>query len=159
MPMRILASSELLRGRLTNLGKVTTMGYRSNVRIMTTVEGFRRMCELAWQLATEKGLSDSMVLYPKPDELESLPNKRGYVDDYYDLAETYCCFGWDWVKWYKDFNDVSLVEEVLVKAEVEGIPWQFFRTGEDYEDVENRSSENFYETSLPTLYATLDISY
>ena len=32
------------------------MGYRSDVRVMTNLEGFEKMQEIAWKLAEEKNI-------------------------------------------------------------------------------------------------------
>lgn len=91
--------------------------------------------------------------------LESLPEVSPYIEGFFDLTTDYVCFGWDWIKWYENYRDVSLVEEVLAQAETAGIPWQFFRSGEEYDDIENRNSENFYDSELPVLNVTIEITY
>lgn len=129
------------------------MGYRSDVRIMTTPEGFRQMCERAWVLAEERGWQDYCVLLPKPET--AYENSFAF----FDVSESYICFGYDWIKWYEDYRDVLLVKEALEYVGDAGIPWQFMRDGEDYDDVESDETDNFFEFGLPVLCIHSEITY
>lgn len=129
------------------------MGYRSNIRVMTNLEGFELMQEMAWDIAMGEEIADNMVLFPvigqDPDNFF----------DYYDAQEDYLCFGVDWVKWYDDYEDVALFMDVLEKADEKGVKWQFMRVGEDTDDIEMLSSDNFYDNQIPVMYAHVEIMY
>lgn len=129
------------------------MGYRSVVRVMTTLESFEEMQEIAFEIKERENIAEHMLLIPIPG---SDPES---VFDYYDAQEDYLCFGFDWIKWYDNYKDVSLFMEVLEVANERGVDWQFIRTGEDYDDVENFSSDNFYDNATTVMNITVDISY
>ena len=46
---------------------------------------------------------------------------------------------WDSIKWYDSFDSVFFMERWMNRAESEGIPFEFARCGEEYEDIEIRS--------------------
>jgi hypothetical protein len=116
------------------------MGYSSNVKVLTDLDGFETMQEIAFEIQEREDLEDAYFLFPMqgqdPDEFF----------DYYDVQEDYLCFGFDWVKWYDTYKDVSLFMEILEVANERGVDWQFIRIGESFEDVENLNSDNFYDT-------------
>lgn len=136
-----------------NQRKEMKMGYRSVVRIMTNLEGFEDMQEIAYQMQTENNLS---LEYPKLPEPGADPLK---CFDHYDAQENYLCFGWDWIKWYEEYQDVRFIMDVLEKANEANIAWQFMRLGEDNSDVENISSDSFYDNGLPIMSISVDIAY
>ena len=116
------------------------MGYRSDVRVVTTLEGFENMQEIAFEIAEKKGVANDMVLFPAAGEDPEV------LFSHYDAQEDYLCFGFDCVKWYDDYKDVALFMETLEVANERGIDWQFVRIGEYFEDVENLNSDNFYNS-------------
>ena len=118
------------------------MGYRSDVRVLTDSEGFEKMQDIAWKLAEERNLDKSSVLFPEFGEDSS----RRY--NYYDAQESYLCFGFDFVKWYDGYEDVDLFMDVLKVANKDGVDWQFMRVGEEYDDVEEDCSDNFYGSHI-----------
>lgn len=129
------------------------MGYRSEVRVMTTPEGFKKMQNIAWKLAEEKNVNDDMVLFSKHGQD---PDERF---DYYDAQADYLCFGFDWVKWYDTYKDVSLFMETLEIANQNGIAWQFIRIGEEFEDVETMASDSFYDNPTTVMNVSIEITY
>lgn len=129
------------------------MGYRSNVRVMTDLEGFEKMQDIIWELAKERNLKNDVVLFPEHGQDPDV------VFDYYDAQEDYLCFGYDWVKWYDNYQDVLLIMETLIKADEDGVKWQFMRIGEDYNDVESIESDNFYDNPTAVMSVSVDIVY
>ena len=129
------------------------MGYHSDVRVMTNLEGFEEMREIAWKLAKEKNIDKTHVLLPE------FGQDQDEFFDYYDVQEDYLCFGFDWVKWYDDYNNVSLFMEVLKVVNESGIDWQFMRIGEDDGDIESISSDGFYDSAIPVMRARVEIEY
>lgn len=129
------------------------MGYRSNIRVMTDLEGFEKMCEIAYDIAKEERISNDNVLFPIPG------NDPENFYDYYDAQKEYLCFGIDWVKWYDGYENVDLFMDVLEEANQNGVAWQFIRTGEDYGDVENFSSDNFYDNPFAVMGVSMEITY
>ena len=129
------------------------MGYRSDIRVMTDLEGFEEMQEIAWELKDEKNLSDDVVLFPMQGQ------DPDNFFDYYDAQEDYLCFGLDWVKWYDNFQDVGLFMDTLKVANDNGVKWQFMRVGEEWGDVEEESSDNFYNNPVAVMGVRTEITY
>lgn len=129
------------------------MGYRSNVQVMTTPEGFEKMQDIIWELAKEKNLENDVVLFPEHGQDPEL------FFDMYDAQEDYLTFGFDWVKWYENYTGVSLFMDMLSKANEDGIPWQFIRVGEEDNDIEQFASDNFYDNPPAVMSTQVDIVY
>lgn len=129
------------------------MGYRSNIRVMTTLEGFDKMQDIIWQLAKKKGVDDANVLFSKQGDTSE------NCFDYYDAQENYLCFGFDWLKWYDTYVEVELFMEMLQVANEEGVAWQFIRVGEDCSDIEQLASDKFWDNLSTVMYLRVDIVY
>ena len=129
------------------------MGYRSEVRVMTDTEGFEKMQEIIWKLNEKVNLSPDFVLFPAtgqdPEE----------VFDYYDAQGDYVCFGFEFIKWYDAYKEVALFMNTLKVANDNGINWQFIRVGEECGDIENESSDNFYNSDIPGMGTRVEIVY
>lgn len=105
------------------------MGYRSEVKIATTREGYDRMCEHVDALSEGLGASPLMGSCRKPDFFEE---SGGCV-----------VFGWDYIKWYEGLlADVDNVADALSEIDECGIPYEFCRIGESWDDIEFRASCN-----------------
>ena len=112
------------------------MGYRSDVRIRLTVKDYERMKKqfekeivdiVDYNLFDEKNLD----VYK---ELKNVPCWK-VTDDGEDVEETHDCvfFGWNSVKWYDSYKDVSFIMEFLDECDY----YAFCRIGESCEgDVE-----------------------
>lgn len=118
------------------------MGYRSDVRVMTDLEGFEKMQEIAWDFAKKYNVDKENILFPMPG------NNPSEFYDYYDAQEEYFCFGFDWYKWYEEYVEVSTFMKILFLADNAGVPWQFMRVGEEHDDVENVYSDRFFMSSI-----------
>ena len=122
------------------------MGYRSEIRVVTTFEGFKAMREIAFEIAKKNGIPSVILLFPAP----------GTEKEFYDYCATWgdCfCFGFDWIKWCDNYKYVSLFMDTLKVANERGINWQFVRVGGGSEDIENLSSDNFYDNNFAiTIY-------
>ena len=99
------------------------MGYRSDVRIATTREGYNRICKRVDKL------SEGRDGYP----LIGMKRKPEFVEKEGDSV----VFGWDWIKWYEGmYADVTNVMTALAEIEADGLPYEFCRVGEEYNDIE-----------------------
>lgn len=99
------------------------MGYRSEVRITTTREGYDRMCEFV------DGLSEGRECYPL------MGTKR--QPEFFDEEHESVVFGWDSIKWYEGlFADIDNVVKALGELEESDIPYEFCRIGESWDDIE-----------------------
>lgn len=99
------------------------MGYRSDVRIATTREGYDLMCEHVDFASKGTGCYPLMGSKREPD--------------FFDEEGGCVAFGWDGIKWDVGYyKDVTNVDAALRKLAEAGIPYEFCRVGEEYGDVE-----------------------
>lgn len=102
------------------------MGYRSDVRIATTREGYDMMCDAVDDMGGER------KCHPL------LGSKQ--VPDFFTEHDGCVAFGWDSIKWYEGFYaDVDNVMRALGKLSGSGVPYEFCRAGESYDDIEFES--------------------
>lgn len=135
------------------------MGYVSDIRVMTNLEGFEKMQDRIWDFVDEKDkkgepLNHRQVLFPIPGKD---PQK---FFDFYDAQEDYLCFGFNSIRWYDGTVEVDLFEEMLDSL-VDEVPWQFIRVGEDLGDVQNSTSNTFLdpEYTMPIMYTQTAVKY
>lgn len=124
------------------------MGYRSEVKLITTKEGWSRI-KKAVEDATPEGawLVDDTNIVP-------------VCDGKYVLGE------WSDIKWY-DWGDniIGTFMKELGKLDEVDIPYEFMRVGEDYEDIEylTYTSDDHYEKykDMPNLelHRAIDVYY
>lgn len=121
------------------------MGYRSDVRIVTTKKGFEYL---------EKK-SDEIMARKENDELHSLLND---LDIYEESKNDVVYMGWNGLKWYCDYPEVKIIEDTLTKFPEQDISFRFARMGEDATDYE----ENYYSADdnedLPYPYLNRDFN-
>lgn len=111
------------------------MGYRSEVRIATTREGYDLMCDRIDFISEGH---DSYPLMGSERQPEFFDEENGTV-----------VFGWDNIKWYAGlFCDVTNVVEAMGELEEQEIPYEFCRIGEDWDDIELRTSGENDELAL-----------
>lgn len=99
------------------------MGYRSDVRLITTEEGWQKLKSFASNYLLEKTGTD----------------KYNYLlDEYIDIFEvdgnSVVFVGWNDIKWYESMEDVDAVMKGLEYLEELDIPYRYARLGEDYTD-------------------------
>ena len=105
------------------------MGYRSEVKIATTREGYDQMCERVDALSEDSGTSPLMGSCRKPD--------------FFEESDGCVVFGWDYIKWYEGlFADVSNVADALSEIDERGFPY------ESWDDIEFRASCNNDELAV-----------
>lgn len=99
------------------------MGYRSDVRIATSREGYERICRRVDELSAGRNT------YPL------IGTKR--IPEFYEEQGGSVAFGWDWIKWYEGmYVDVTNVMTALAEIEEACLPYEFCRVGEEYDDIE-----------------------
>lgn len=111
------------------------MGYRSDVRIATTREGYDRICRCVDELSQGSGIEQLIGTKVSPPHFEEY---AGSV-----------VFGWDFVKWYVGaLDDVTNVTKALSELATHGIPYEFCRIGENWDDVEYESCDENWGLAL-----------
>jgi len=102
------------------------MGYRSDVRIVISKEGYEKLKEFVKE-------------YLKDDDeicnlLEECDIKQEGKKQYY--------LGWNYVKWYEDiYKDAESIMEGLNYLRENEYSYRYMRIGESYDDIE----EQFYD--------------
>ena len=124
------------------------MGYRSDVRIITSKKGFNEL---------NKYVKDYLSKLDH-DEYNLLDNLKFKAENDYSVY-----FGWNWVKWYSSYESVDAVESGLQYLKDKDMSFRFARIGESYDDYEEDSyeSENEDEQDLdyPSMIREFDDSY
>lgn len=117
------------------------MGYRSDVRIITSKKGFEELTNFV-----KKYLGEIDCKYNLLDNLQ-INEDRG--DQIY--------FGWDYVKWYEGcegYEDITAIENGLDHLSTKGYGYRFARIGEEYTDYEERCDDGDDEDWLDWIYVT-----
>lgn len=108
------------------------MGYRSQVRVMTSKKGFEELKKFNDKYLQNHEGVNGFKEYSLMDELTL---KEEDNDSVY--------FGWDWVKWYEgSYKAVDAVMEGLNHLEEKDLTYRFARLGEDYDDY----VEQYYDS-------------
>ena len=97
------------------------MGYRSEVYLKTTTEGWIMMKQLNDSI---KEWEDRPLSYSEVHRTTS----GNYKIEFHDI------------KWYDSYKQVQLFTDMLNKYEEEDIPYSFIRIGEEEDDIEHRRS-------------------
>jgi hypothetical protein len=108
------------------------MGYRSDVRIRTTKEGYEIMKEEIDKYLNEK-VEDNLDYTP-----ENLVKHTDNIDDDGEVVT----MDWNYVKWYDFFPEIMAVSNALGILQEKDIDFQFMRIGEDLDDIEEKWSIN-----------------
>ncbi len=123
------------------------MGYRSDIRITTSKEGFKVLSEFA-----KKYLENKNKDYDLLKDLDLMVE-----------GKEQCYFGWDYVKWYDGYNDVDAIMKGLEYLEDNNYSYRYMRIGESYDDCEEQSydgekDENIY-LEYPNMIRDFDDDY
>lgn len=124
------------------------MGYRSDIRIITSKDGFEILKEFI------KGyLKDNKEDYNLLEEC-----------DIKEEGKEQCYFGWNYVKWYEhDYPEVIAIMEGLNHLGENEYSYRYMRIGESYDDIEEQSydgekDENIY-LEYPNMLREFDDNY
>lgn len=107
------------------------MGYRSNVRIRTTKEGYEVMKKFVENYIKERELKGTDWNLLKHAEITE--------------AEDSITLDWDYVKWYEGiqgYEDVDAIMKSLDELSDKDIDYQYMRIGEENDDIEEKWSIN-----------------
>ena len=105
------------------------MGYRSDVRIVTSKKGFKKLNDYVKNYLKDKNEDYNL--------LEHLDFK---VENSYEKY-----FGWNGIKWYdgcEGYEEVTAIVEGLSKLTEDDFSYRFARIGESYDDYETYSYES-----------------
>ena len=125
------------------------MGYRSDVRISTSREGFNKLNKYV-----EEYLKNNTRSFSNDNLLTQC--------DILVKNDKMVYFGWDNIKWYDDiFEDIKAICYGLKKMDVDNYSYNFARLGEeidDYEESYNSSDKEDY-IQFPFINRSFDDEY
>lgn len=96
------------------------MGYRSDVRIITSKKGFDKLKNYISEYLKENKSDDNIL-----DYLDAKKECKNFV---------YLC--WDNIKWYDEYISVEAITKGLDDLEEKGYSYRISRFGEEYGDYE-----------------------
>ena len=124
------------------------MGYRSDVRIITTKKGFDELNNYVKKYLKEKGNYDYNLL----------DNLKFKAENDYAVY-----FGWNYLKWYEGYDSVDAIVDGLNHLKENNRSYRFARLGESYDDYEEESFESDLEEEqdldYPSMLREFDDSY
>jgi len=116
------------------------MGYRSDVRIMTTKKGYNKLRKYT------------------DEYLKSKNYKYGNLMDDLDLNEEtkYAKYiGWNDIKWYEGDDDIDSIMSGLDYLEENNYSYRYARIGENYDDYEEKYFESDKEEEQDLEYPSM----
>ena len=111
------------------------MGYRSEIRIRTTKEGFKVM-----QKFVENYIKDNVNIKDLKDYDYNLLNLAKITETADSIT-----LDWDDLKWYEGINGYEDVDAIMYSLDMLGekdIDYQYMRIGEENDDIDERWSIN-----------------
>ena len=124
------------------------MGYRSDVRIVTSKNGFEKLKKFVENYLKEK--NEDYNLLKECDIKKEGSNQ--------------CYFGWNWIKWYEnDYAEIDAIMEGLNHLGEEEYSYRYMRIGEDREDYDEQyydgDKESEQDLEYPNLIREFDDEY
>ena len=124
------------------------MGYRSDIRIVTSKEGYEKLKEFVTNYLKEHNEDYNLL-----EECDIRQEGKNQV-----------YFGWNYLKWYEgSYKEVDAIMEGLNYLGENEYSYRYSRIGESYDDYEeqyydgNKEKENYLE--YPNLIRELDDEY
>lgn len=119
------------------------MGYRSDVRIVTSKKGFKVLDDCVKKYLREHDKNRNWNLLKRPDIKKETP------------YTTY--IGWNCLKWYEyaDYVDVDAVMTGLNYLKEKGYSYRYSRIGENYDDYDEQYYESDNEEEQDLVYPSI----
>ncbi len=119
------------------------MGYRSDIRIITSKKGYEILKEFV-----EKYLKENKLDVKDYNLLESLEVKKEGKEQIY--------FGWNWRKWYEgDYPEVDAIMDGINYLGENEYSYRYMRIGESYEDIEEQSYDGEKDNEICMEYPNM----
>lgn len=127
------------------------MGYRSDIRIVTTKDGFEKLKEFVKKYLEEKKLD-----IKEYNLLEELDTKAD--------GKEQCYFGWNGLKWYEgDYPEVDAIMNGINYLGENEYSYRYMRIGESYDDIEEQSYDGEKDNEIcleyPNMIREFDYEY
>lgn len=115
------------------------MGYRSDIRITTSKEGFKVLSEFAKDYLGKKNKEYDLL-----NDLELMVE-----------GKEQCYFGWNYVKWYDGYNEVDAIMKGLDYLQDNDYSYRYMRIGESYDDCEEQSYDGEKDENIDLEYPNM----
>lgn len=116
------------------------MGYRSDIRIITSKEGFEELKKFVAKYLKQHSETENL--------LESCDIKHE--------GEKQCYFGWNYLKWYENYYpDVDAIMEGLEHLDKNEYSYRYMRIGENYDDIEEQYSDGEKDKNICLEYPSM----
>lgn len=124
------------------------MGYRSDIRIVTSKNGFEKLKEFVKNYLEEKKVDTKE--YNLLEELEVKVEGKNQI-----------YFGWNYLKWYDGYVDVDAIMEGIDYLGENEYSYRYMIIGESYDDCQEQSYDGDKETYLeyPSMIREFDDDY
>lgn len=119
------------------------MGYRSDVRIVTSKRGYNELKKSIQDYYKENDI-------PKDYQFDLLNNTNVMEMNKYQVY-----LGWNNIKWY-GYPDVDAIEDGLSKLKDKDLSYRFARLGENYDDYEEHSHESLNDKEQDLDYPSME---
>ena len=119
------------------------MGYRSDVRIVTSKRGYNELKKSIQEYYKENDI-------PRDYQFDLLNNTNVMEINKYQVY-----LGWNNIKWY-GYPDVDAIEDGLSKLKDKDLSYRFARLGENYDDYEEHSHESLNEKEQDLDYPSME---
>ena len=120
------------------------MGYRSNVRILTTKKGYEELKKYVEEHVNEfkkNNLKEGTIANYMDCDFNLL-NQTDISNLSSNKSQIY--IGWNDLKWYNGYEDVDAIMAGLNHLEENNFSYRYARMGESYDDYE----EQYYESEI-----------
>lgn len=115
------------------------MGYKSDVRIVTSKQGYKELLK-----CVDKYYKDNNI--PKEHQYILLNNLDVDISNKYQKY-----FGWNFIKW-NSYEDKNAIEHSLKILQEKGFSYRYSRIGESYNDYEEDYFDSPKEKNLKLKY-------
>lgn len=117
------------------------MGYRSDVRIITSKEGFEKLKEFVENYLQEHHSKDYNLL--KECDIK-------------EEGKEQCYFGWNWIKWYEgNYTEIDVIMEGLNYLGENEYSYRYMRIGENYDDYEEQDYDGEKDNKISLEYPNM----
>ncbi|MBO5096028.1 MAG: hypothetical protein J6B98_04060 [Bacilli bacterium] len=119
------------------------MGYRSDVRIVTSKKGYKVLDDYVKKYLRDHDKNRNWNLMKRPNIKKETP------------YTTY--IGWDCLKWYEfsDYEDVNAIMTGLDYLKENGYSYRYSRLGENYDDYDEQYYESDNEDEQDLVYPSI----
>lgn len=115
------------------------MGYRSDIRIVTSEKGFEELKKFVLRYLNEHSEKYNLL-----EECDIKEQGKGQ-----------CYLGWNSLKWYDGYHEVDAIMQGLDYLEENEYSYRYMIMGEDYADIEEKSYDGEKDEDVYLEYPTM----